>query len=557
MPVDLSKIGSSMERVSSGWSATNIALGIFGVKMLENIRLQDIFGAKVTQSGKIQQEINKLQLDKTHSLETEAITRNKIIKYTERVVELENAYRKAKGGDKLAAGVARDNADITLQAAEERLRQQQRGRLDIAEKARELEASIPLAKIEDVLKTIGKEWGPSATAFVLMAKSAGEFNRYVIEANSNLKYRRDLFASALSVQLKTGASIEVIGRTYAALRNQGQLYGVELRHSAEEVVMLHEGLGVSVESGAELLAISRSLGTSFEQLSDTLATVVDHTSVTAEQAANIAKTLGRISYGYGFQGADVGGATKLVAALQGQLQKLGVEGRDIAVNLVSGLSDMNKLGGLGMAFGGGPGLAGKGPDKIKAVLTNIGGFLQQFQNNAFVFPQMAEMFGMTNDQANALIESLPKLNGEMAKMDENKIKLEERFHKQSEATNQSWGQLLTSMKALLFDVLTPLLPILNGITWVIDQFRSGLAYLKDSIGEASRVVEWAFGAVVVALTAMAAKAVMTAAVLWATNGARALSMGMGPTASMMGTFAGGTILNIAGEAMGGGTAGDC
>lgn len=151
----------------------------------------------------------------------------------------------------------------------------------------------------------------------------------------------------------------------------------------------------------------------------------------------------------------------------------------MAVNLVESLGDINKLGGFGMAFGATPGLAGQGPERIRAVLGNVGSFLRQFQANQWVFPQMAQAFGMTADQARALLESLPRLNQAESALQQNRIKLEERYRNQQLASGRVLGQFVNSLKALLLEVLTPLLPVVERLTIWLDFARKQLVAVKD------------------------------------------------------------------------------
>jgi hypothetical protein len=381
-----------------------------------------------------------------------------------------------------------------------------------------LVAEVPLARFENAIVKGVAMLGPAKVVTKFFVSQTWEFNRALIQTNSSLEARNNLFRTALAVQARTGMEMRNLQAAYDALRTQGQLYytalgpaartsqafrsaltdpriNQELRRAATQVTMLHEALGVSVESGADLLTISRALGTSFERLGDTIATVADNTSLTGQEVTNIARQLGRVAYGYGFKGpgADVAGSTRLVAALQDQLNQLGAEGRDVATNLVLGLGDIRKLGGIGMAFGATPGLAGQGPERIRQVIGNVGRFLQQFQGNQWVFPQMAEMFGMSVDQAQALIEALPRLNQAEQQLQDARVSLEERYRNQSVAANKVTSQFVSSLKALALEALHPLLPVLQDVTKLIEWMRKQLMLLSDLPPFVKESIRWIGG----------------------------------------------------------------
>jgi len=495
-------VNQDIESQARLWGLVGGSLSIIGVRLAQNVTLQSIFSKNVTAEQKLTEELAKIDSQRKRTSDALIDAEEKRLQYKKLERRLNKQIREETDPDKLLLRESQRIANTRLleDAINKQLELKQKAAdLDIeyAEKA----AGTRQAQLEDQMRMVAKQMALPLLAIRTVTLSSWDFNRSLMQANSALEARNDLYGSALQVQAKLGVDAKDMADVYAAMRNQGQLYftslgaaartsqsfrdvlgdprvHAELARNATVLARMHEALGVSVESGAELLGISHALGISFQQLGDTIATVADNTSVTAQQVADIARAIGRVAYGYGMRGADVAGTTQLIAALQDQLQILGVDARDVAVNLVTSLSDVSKLGGLGVMFGGGPGLAGEGPERVKAVLGNIGGFLTQFQNNRWVFPQMAQMFGLTADQAKALIESMPKLNQAEDALQQNRIRLEQRYKNQSEATNKAFLQFYNSLKALLVEALTPLIPLVQWLARQFDALREDVVSFK-------------------------------------------------------------------------------
>ena len=530
MPVDLNRINSDLQTSSRLWGAIGVAAGAFGIKLAHLNHLYEAFRPHETLSAKLQVEIlrvrekeSKFAADIVRSGERENVLKGQRVLIENRLATIRaeeaNLLRRieeTRGEDKRRklrlehlTLLTRQDAALERQANVEReLTSELRGRLgiegqleDVRERMAHVAIDRPLALFEDRVRSATRWLAPSTGAIALMGRNAWDFNRALQQANSSLEVRNNLFRSSLAIQVRTGLETRSLLGAYVALRNQGQLYAKDLSSAASAVAMLHEGLDVSLETGAELVAVSRALGSSFSRVADVIATVVDNTALTGQQVAEIAKALSQMAYGYGFRGSDIAGSTRLIAALQDQLQQLGVEGRDVASNLILGLSDMRKLGGLGLAFGATPGLAGQGPERIRMVIGNVGQFLRQFQGNQWVFPQMAEMFGMTVDQARALIESLPKLNQAERQLQDSRISLEQRYRNQSIASGKVLGQFTASLKSLLLEVLTPLLPAIQKVTAWMDSLRRELIKLGGLPTGVKETIRWV-GAGALGVTAL-------------------------------------------------------
>ena len=487
---DMGKLNKELAESSRMLSSMDVVFGAIGFKLLQSVKFHDIISGKMSQEQKTQEEIARI---------------NKKIgdSYNARVSAAQNAgshWHKARGLAKLLEKETEDAKKDALKGRlllENRMFEEEKVRaVDTRLQVKELKAlmadtkgELPLARFEDTLRKSGMRLGWYAGLMKFVITSSWDFNEALIDSNSSLEARNDIFASSLAVQAKTGLETRTLTEAYVALQHQGQLHFKGINASAEAIGKMRVGLGVSVETSAELLAISRSLGISFEHLGDVLATVADSTSVTAQQAAEIAKSVGNVAYGFGYSGANVGGTVKLIASIQDQMNALGDTQKNTIEKFVLRLSKTEDLGGQALRFGARApaGLAGRSPQEIEHVLRGLTMWYDQMSR----MPEAA-WEGFAHDMGSDTTELMRLINamktyGKTLTVEEQHTKtLNERYLNQVNETNKSLGNLFNSFKALLVEAFQPLIPTVQHVTEVLGFFRDMIIKIKGAVPDEAK-----------------------------------------------------------------------
>ena len=516
MAQDLNKLNQQLAESSRILSSTQLVLGAIGFKLASSINLHDMLSGKISQEKKLIAEIEQIeqkrartQVDrgaeflriqrKKNDLGIEdMLLQDKIGKYQLRM----DAYKKqidAASSPKQKEKIALTSMSVeeTLNAALEKQRRLRADNNDLLDKEVELRkdsaggelakqesllrADVPLAQFEDALRIAGGRAAFYALGMKLVTSQSWEFNEALIDSNSNLDARSALFNSELRVQAKIGADTRSLTQAYVALQHQGQIKFAGLDAAVETITKMHLGLGISLETGSELLALSRSLGTSFEHLADVISTIVDGTSLTGQQVSDIAKSVSEMAYGFGYAGTNVEGTTKLIADLQDKMQRLGETQKDAAKAFVTRLSRSEQLGGfVTMAGGGSPeGLMGRGPAEIERVLKGVAGLVGNMRGSEVNWAQISAEMGMAPEQLQRVFNAI---SGNVRALTDDEVKartLSERYQNQVTATNKSLGSLYESFKALLVEVFTPLEPLVRMVTEALGAFRDVIIDIKN------------------------------------------------------------------------------
>jgi len=353
--------------------------------------------------------------------------------------------------------------------------------------AKTLKVSELQLKVKDtLLETSGvtKVWLAALVGGLAGARAYSvKLNQDLIEANSNLGYRFTLMQKSLEVQRLTGESFEDITAAEAALVHYGMDESATFKDNLKHVTMLKEGIGLSAQTSGMLAAVwERQLGQSFKRAADTLAQIVNSTSLAADEAgrlaANIAKAVGAMRVGVS---SDLAAVVKLVAGYENELKKMGGEAGAFGELLTKltkpeGMAGASVLGISNPEF-----LASEqaSKDVLKRFGTYVNGFLEGTQGweRTLRLEALSKLFDTSADQINLMARAVKNHTADV----QDNISIEERYREQVVSVGRSWATLGNKLKAVLFEAVTPLLEVLAGAIDVVTKFVGLLAEWKGTV----------------------------------------------------------------------------
>lgn len=301
-----------------------------------------------------------------------------------------------------------------------------------------------------------------------------QIGRSMVEANSHLRERLRLTQAVLATQLNLGSEFHTTQEAAKALVD----YGFDLSDSFERnlnlVVMMHDGLGMTLRTASELAAVyERQLNMSASGVADSISRVVNDTGLAADEAGRLAINLGRaVAMLRPSLNKDLAGVMELVGRYEGALQELGGQFgafQDFLGKMTGpeGLLQAGILGVNNPEF-----LASK--EATKQVVDQFAAYAKRTLGNAqgwdraLRLSMIAEQFGITAQQANLMIMAVDRANEQKR----SELTLQERYDEQMKSSAQSFGRLKNSISALLQEAAIPLLyvigPIANGIASLVN-----------------------------------------------------------------------------------------
>jgi hypothetical protein len=329
-------------------------------------------------------------------------------------------------------------------------------------------------------------------------------NSSVVEANSNMRVRIGITRDALRVQQMLGSEMTVTRDAARELVSYGYDLESSFADNLKLVTQMHDGIGLSVSLGAELVAVyDRQLKAPVRTIADSMARVVNDTGLAADQAGRLATNIGRaIAALRPGLNKDLAGVNELVARYEGALQELGGQFGQFGdllgrMTTPEGMMQAGMLGVTDPAF-----LASKEATKrvvdqfatyAKSVLGDAQGWDRALRLNI-----IAEQFGVTGQQANLMIMAVERANKQRG----SSLTLEERYREQVRASAESLTRLKNSLGALMQQAVLPLLPAFGWVTNKVASFIESLTAMP--------------GAVYVVGTAMAVTTAMMIPRIWST-----------------------------------------
>ena len=303
------------------------------------------------------------------------------------------------------------------------------------------------------------------------------FNAALLEANANLDKRRGLITDTFGVQIKLGASTDTMRGAVGALTK----YGFDLRGTYKDlvqyVVQMKEGLGVSEEESVQLARVfGISLKMDVKAVADTITSIVNWTSLAADEATRFSQEIGRgIMNIAGFGGkGDIRGAMGLTAALKdvggdpAEMAKMfrtmsGGSTQGVMLRGMAGITAGQMLGGKSWA---------EGLDRfIKGIVQSKKGT----ESYTIEVEQAAQILGTTTDTVQRWSAALAESNKPITESQ----KLQDRWKEQIKGTSEGWNRLVVSVQALYRKGLTPLIPLFQKFVGLVTELVDALARIPS------------------------------------------------------------------------------
>ena len=359
----------------------------------------------------------------------------------------------------------------------------ERQRLDFERRAAPMyQARLGVAHaFENTSQLALKYLGLSAALIANSVRQSGALNDALIKSNSLLSERYRLNALNYSISVRTGQSFSDVLETQKALVNAGLATNKNYSQIVETVTMLHGGLGLSVETATQLaVVVSNQVRGSFEKVSDLLANIVNQTSLTADEAARMAKELGTtLSM---TRGQAAGGLlpemTKAVARYEDALKRMG-GASGAFTKLVEKASGPQGFGMAGMLGIQSPEMltARGGIDTLMRNFKRLGDTMvgeSQGWQRRMGLEALANIMGTSADEVNTMYLSLKNLNPAIT----DEINLRERYLQQTRDFGHSVSQLLTRLASLIERGLYPFVVLLNALFSALNRMIDGLVRIK-------------------------------------------------------------------------------
>ncbi len=306
----------------------------------------------------------------------------------------------------------------------------------------------------------------------------------LIEANSSWVERLKLTQSVLAASGATGVSMRSSTDAAKALVDVGYEMDKDFERVLRTSVMLHEGLGVSYEHAAELAVVfERQLGTSVENVADSIARIANDTALAANEAAKLSISLGRtVATLRPGLGAQLGETSELIMRYEGALKAIGgtAGGFTDMLRKMATPEGMMQAGIVGVQS---PEFLGSTKETAQ-VLKNFTAYAKDYigttvgGERSWRLKGLADQFDMTAEQINLMIKATDHVNDVQSR----RITLETRFREQMTASGQNLDRLTNSLKSLLAQALVPILK-------VSEPFIGSLANMVAKLTESRATVD--------------------------------------------------------------------
>lgn len=291
----------------------------------------------------------------------------------------------------------------------------------------------------------------------------------LINANGSIKERYHIEQAIAGVQRSTGANAETLASATAAAVK----HGLELRSTYQSdldlIVKMQEGMGVSAESSAELVASMRLMNQNAKGVADAIARIKADTGLAADEATRLAKQI-TIAMSVMAPGGNVSKVVETVGRLEGAASQLGLQTGKIT-SMMEGFTKSSGLTGVGML--------GLQPDFLKDETTAMKAFAEMVRQTEgplkaagsgwqrmATLEMYAEVFGTTTD----IIANGRKILDEYNKTAKKSTTLQDEWQKQTSSFAKSWDKLKNQLWGMTQTVLLPLVKVLQRVidmlTWV-------------------------------------------------------------------------------------------
>lgn len=506
-------IASSSERTTDAWVGLSGAIKSAGSGL--SSMLGSMLGIKGGASA-LERFISKIHgmADPRHRVLSsirEADAANRTTAYTTRIAKLEKdlddiraSYRSAmasgdtRGADRASADFDEYAQEIeSLKILRERAKEEQQ--LFRVEKERGKLAEIAV-NAKNKITALGA--GELATLFLAM-RQYNRINNGLMLANSELKVRQGLINDVLRAQIETGNETEDMIMATRQLTE----YGVDLTKSFSEslalVSRLEEGLGITVDHGAQLVFYFGSrLKESVSAVAGIISTIVDKTALSANKAAEYATNMAKVANTMRLGSMGPGGATaltKYVLDLEAASQvTTGISGefQSLIQRMTSSVTGLQQA----MIIGLNPeDLTGaNGLDNLVNGLERMGKTFENLDPKSRIaqLEQMSNMLGISVETLSQIDRIAPEFR-KIHAATKDQVDINQRWSNQVSQAGKVFHRLGVAASALAYRGLSP---VIHYITRVTEKLVDVLEWMGKS--------ETAITGVTVAMTTLATVAMV-------------------------------------------------
>jgi hypothetical protein len=358
-------------------------------------------------------------------------------------------------------------------------------------------------KFKGQLQQIGKAELVLSGAFLASVTSAykvfTDTGRILVESNSTLGDRLQLTRSILNTSRLLGTEMQQSMEAARDLVDYGYDLDANFESTLKLVMQMKDGLGLSTKLGAELAVVyERQLRGSARDVADSMARLVNDTSVAADEAGRLAINIGR-AVGLLRPGvsADLGAVTELVGRYEGALKRLGGQfgGFEQLLTKITTPEGMLQAGVLGV---NNPEFI-RSKEATKQVINSFADYAKGFLGNtegwerALRVQSLAEMFGTTAQQVNLMIRAVEEANQQR----QTTITVEQRYKDQVFASAEVFNRLKNSLVALAQQAVLPLIELATSVLKPMADWLSKIQEIPGIVTTAAVVMA---GGAVLAVT---------------------------------------------------------
>ena len=303
----------------------------------------------------------------------------------------------------------------------------------------------------------------TTAAWMEALSTSHKYNQSLMQANTDLKKRFELVEKLALVQAETGLSTESTGDAAHALVEYGQDLTSSFQDNVKLVGMMRDGLGVSAQTGAEMVVIfTRQLRTGAESVANVISQIAAETGLAAEKAAQFAIEIGKSLrlLGPGFR-TEAAGVTKVITQLAGHIQELGGNAQSV-INMFrrmsGGSSEAFFLRGLAGVRPGQLGTAGGANEAMKGLDARIKSILTAPEGTEMFVAQLeavAEMSGMSANEVIDFKEAMKEMNKPLSES----ATLAKAYRDQTAALGKSWDQMREAFRGMITAALMPMVQL--------------------------------------------------------------------------------------------------
>ena len=358
----------------------------------------------------------------------------------------------------------------------------------------------------------------------------GKINESLIEGLSSLKARNDMHAQVVGLATRYGVSVSHAAGIEKALVKYGQdLVGIRDRDLAT-ILKMEIGLGASVDQTVQMKQTIETTGGSFLEVADAIASIVERTSLAADEASRFASELSNAALISGQGSRFLDKNLQMVSSLEGRMKSFGLQTGQITQLIERANTNQGMYISLG--HGGGRYEMLDDPERMRSFFKTLvqrstsfgpgaeGAITRQAYAEAYEIPQ--QLFAAMGTHAKEFLKEIDR------SIDEYKQgALNRRYVQQLGETLDAVERLRQSVHNLTIYALEPVTEYVGRMSTYLSELLEWTSklvsgeFLKRNDGTESQLSSFVYGAL-----ARAFKDVFSAAILY-TFGRSVVAVGHG------------------------------